>query len=31
MKERSSSFWNNLEVNGGPVDLIDGRDECEDC
>ena len=31
MKERSSSFWNNLEVNDGPVDLIDGRDECEDC
>ena len=31
MKERSRSFWHNLEVNDASVDLIDERDECEDC
>ena len=31
MKERSRSFWHNLEVNDAFVDLIDERDECEDC
>ena len=30
MKERSISFWHNLEVNDASVDLIDERDECED-
>ena len=29
MKERSKSFWHNLEVNDTFVDLIDERDECE--
>ena len=31
MKERSRSSWHNLEVNDASVDLIDQRDECEDC
>ena len=31
MKERSRSFWHNLEVNDASADLIDERDECEDC
>ena len=31
MKERSRSFWHNLEVNDASVDLIDERDECQDC
>ena len=31
MKERSRPFWHNLEVNDASVDLIDKRDECEDC
>ena len=30
MKERSRSFWHNLEVNDASVDLIDERDKCED-
>ena len=31
MKERSRSFQHNLEVNDASIDLIDERDECEDC
>ena len=31
MKERSRSFWYNLEVNDASVDIIDEREECEDC
>ena len=31
MKERSRSFWHNLKVNNASVNLIDERDECEDC
>ena len=31
MKERSRSFWHNLEVNDASVDLTDERDECENC
>ena len=30
MKERTRSFWHNLEVNDASVDLIDEREECED-
>ena len=31
MKEKTDLFWHNLKVNDTSVDLIDERDECEDC
>ena len=30
MKKRGRSFWHNLKVNDGFVDLIDERNESED-
>ena len=31
MKERSRSFWHNLEVTDASVDLIDEPNQSEDC
>ena len=31
MKERIISFWQNLEGNDASVDVIDEREEYEDC
>ena len=31
IKERSRSFWHNMEVSDASVDLTDERNECEDC